>query len=68
MNVIIYLKSGDYADVYDVDKVEQPTKNDPDLHMFRRFQGQQFEVARFNGEEMKGWQIFLTARDAERRD
>jgi hypothetical protein len=66
MNVIVYWKSGGYEGVYDVDDVQPPTRNDPDLHLFRQFKGTKFEVGRFEGEQMKGWQIFLTARDVER--
>jgi hypothetical protein len=64
MNVIIYWKSGDYADVYDVDKVQKPSSQEPDLRLFRKHKGQDFEVARFEGGEVRGFQIFLTAKDA----
>jgi hypothetical protein len=66
MNAIIYWKSGGYEGVYDVDEVHRPTKHDPDLRLFRQFKGERFEVGRFEGEQMKGWQLFLTARDVER--
>lgn len=64
MNVIIYWKSGDYADVYNVDKVYKPTDREPTLRMSKQFKGEEFELARFDREEIRGWQIFLTAEDA----
>lgn len=64
MNVIIYWKSGDYADVYNVDKVYKPTDREPALRMAKQFKGAEFEVARFQSEDIRGWQIFLTAEDA----
>lgn len=66
MNVIIYWKSGDYADVYNVDKVQRPNTSNPDLRLFRDRGGEEFEVARFEGHEIRGWQIFLTIDDAEK--
>lgn len=65
MNVIIYWKSGDYADVYNVDEVKGPTKTEPDLRLFKRFKGEDVEIARFHGDEFRGWQVFLTADDAQ---
>lgn len=63
MNVIIYWKSGGYADVYDVDRVSKPSAQDPDLRLFRKHKGQDFEVGHFEGDQMQGWQIFLTSKD-----
>lgn len=68
MNVIIYWKSGGYADVYNVDEVQRPSQNEPDLRLFQQHKGEKFEVARFEGADMSGWQIFLTAEDAKRDD
>lgn len=65
MNVIIYWKSGDYADVYNVDEVRKPTKNDSDLRLFKKFKGEDVEIARFHGDEFRGWQVFLTADDVK---
>ena len=64
MNVIIYWKTGDYADVYNVDKVQRPSEGDSDLRLFRSVGNKDVEVARFEGTEMRGWQIFLTIDDA----
>jgi hypothetical protein len=66
MNVIIYWQTGDYADVYNVDDVDQPSDNEEDLRLYRNFRGEKFEVARFKGTEMRGWQIFLTLDDSRR--
>ena len=63
MNVIIYWKSGDYADVYDVDKVVKPSDQDSDLRLFRKHKGQDFQVGHFEGSDIRGWQIFLTSKD-----
>jgi hypothetical protein len=63
MNVIIYWDTGDYADVYNVDEVRRPSKDNPDLRLFRKIDKVEFEVARFKGEEIRGWQIFLTVDD-----
>lgn len=66
MNVIIYWKSGDYADVYGVDEVRTPNRSETDLRLIKRLGEREVEVARFRGEEVRGWQIFLTADDAVR--
>lgn len=66
MNVIIYWKSGDYADVYNVDKVYKPSDREPSLRMAKQFKGTEVEVARFLAEDVRGWQIFLTAEDASK--
>lgn len=65
MNVIIYWKSGDYADVYNVDKVHRPSEREPDLRLFKKHKGEEVEIARFEGEEIRGWQVFLTADDVQ---
>lgn len=69
MNVIIYWKSGDYADVYNVDKVlaPDPTKETSSLRMIKRHQGEDVEIARFKDAEIRGWQIFLTADDVRQQ-
>lgn len=66
MNVIVYWKTGDYSDVYDVDEVSRPTSGESTLRLYRKFDGRNFEVARFERDEMRGWQIFLTSRDCEK--
>ncbi len=65
MNVIVYWKTGNYSDVYDVDDVETPPEEgEGSLRLFREVKrGQRFEVARFDASEMRGWQIFLTLSD-----
>lgn len=63
VNVIIYWNSGDYADVYNVDKVTQPSAQDHSLRLFKTFQNEDFEIARFKEHDIRGWQIFLTAED-----
>lgn len=65
MNVIVYWKTGGYADVYNVDKVVTPSKTEQDLRLYRKHKGQDFEVARFDGQEFSGWQIFLTVDDVK---
>lgn len=69
MNVIIYWKNTDgYAGVYDVDQVRRPTERNPDLRLFKRIDDDNVEVARFEGAEIRGWQVFLTWDDARRAD
>lgn len=67
MNVIIYWKSGDYADVYNVDKVYKPNGSEAALRLIKQHQGSEFEIARFKDSEIRGWQIFLTADDVRKQ-
>lgn len=82
MNVIIYWKTGDYADVYNVDEVRTPTPEEPFLRTIKKLRsggsevpedaegggakGGEFETARFAADEIRGHQIFLTLDDVRR--
>jgi hypothetical protein len=72
VNVIVYWKSGEHADVYNVDEVRTPTPEEPSLRAVKKLrsggQGEDgdFEVARFEEGEIRGWQVFLTLDDARR--
>jgi hypothetical protein len=78
VNVIIYWKTGDYADVYNVDEVRTPTPEEPYLRTIKKLRRDgaasdgadagsgEFETARFSADEIRGHQIFLTLDDVRR--